>query len=42
MELTPLLAAELQPDMTALQSLWLRGGFPLSHLAADDDAAFVW
>jgi len=41
-ELTPLLAAELQFDMAGLQSLWLRGGFPLSHLAADDGAAFVW
>jgi predicted AAA+ superfamily ATPase len=41
-ELTPLLASELQPDLAGLQSLWLRGGFPLSHLAADDDASFVW
>ena len=41
-ELTPLLADELQPDLATLQSLWLRGGFPLSHLASDDEAAFVW
>jgi hypothetical protein len=41
-ELTPLLAAEVQPDLAALQSLWLRGGFPLSHLAPDDEAAFQW
>ena len=41
-ELTPLLASELQPDLLALQSLWLRGGFPLSHLASDDEAAFQW
>jgi hypothetical protein len=41
-ELTPLLATEVQPDLAALQSLWLRGGFPLSHLAPDDQAAFQW
>lgn len=41
-ELTPLLASELRPDLLALQSLWLRGGFPLSHLAPDDAAAFRW
>ena len=41
-ELTPLLASELPPDLLALQSLWLRGGFPLSHLASDDEAAFQW
>jgi len=41
-ELTPLLATELQLDMVGLQSLWLRGGFPLSHLAADDESAFIW
>lgn len=41
-ELTPLLAAEIAPDMGRLQQLWLRGGFPLSYLAADDDASFAW
>jgi predicted AAA+ superfamily ATPase len=41
-ELTPLLASEVQPDLLGLQSLWLRGGFPLSHLAPDDEAAFQW
>lgn len=42
LELTPLLAAELAPDLATLQRLWLRGGFPLSWLAADDSASFQW
>jgi predicted AAA+ superfamily ATPase len=42
LELTPLLACEVAPDLQALQTLWLRGGFPLSYLAADDAAAFHW
>ena len=43
LELTPLLAAEAKAtDLAGLQSLWLRGGFPSSMLAADDDASFVW
>ncbi len=46
LELAPLAVAEVldaaAPDLGALQSLWLRGGFPLSHLAADDEAAYVW
>ncbi|MBA3588097.1 ATP-binding protein [Methylibium sp.] len=42
LELTPLLVSELQPDPVGLQSLWLRGGYPLSHLAADDEASYAW
>ena len=42
MELTPLLAAELPQDMSTLQRLWLRGGFPLSYLAPDERLAFTW
>lgn len=43
LELTPLLAAELHiTDLAGLQPLWLRGGFPLSVLARDDDASYVW
>ena len=43
LELTPLTAKELGAHApAALQSLWLRGGFPLSCLAADDEQAFVW
>ena len=41
-ELTPLLAAELRPDPLQLQSLWLRGGFPLSYLAPSDATSFTW
>jgi predicted AAA+ superfamily ATPase len=41
-ELTPLLAAELPADLLTLQTLWLRGGFPLSYLAVDDEASFQW
>jgi len=41
-ELTPLLVSEVKPAMAGLQSLWLRGGYPLSHLAPDDEAAFQW
>jgi hypothetical protein len=46
LELAPLTAAEVldvaAPDLAALQSLWLRGGFPLSHLAMDDEASYAW
>lgn len=41
-ELTPFLASELQPDLAALQTLWLRGGYPLSSLAADDTTSYEW
>jgi predicted AAA+ superfamily ATPase len=43
LELTPLLAAEVPvADLADLQSLWLRGGFPLSYLAPDEDASYAW
>ena len=42
LELTPLLAAELGSDLAGLQSLWLRGGFPMSYLATDDEASYIW
>ena len=43
LELTPLLAAELQvTELAALQMLWLRGGFPLSYLAQDDESSYAW
>lgn len=41
-ELTPLLATELPADLNTLQELWQRGGYPLSYLAPDDEAAFQW
>ena len=42
LELPPLLAAEAATDLASLQSLWLRGGFPLSHLAPDEALSFQW
>ena len=42
LELTPLLAAELGSDLAGLQSLWLRGGFPMSYLATNDEASYIW
>jgi predicted AAA+ superfamily ATPase len=43
LELTPLLAAELPvAGLAELQALWLRGGFPLSYLARDEDASYAW
>lgn len=41
-ELTPLLDREVAADPRTLQELWWRGGCALSHLAADDAAAFEW
>jgi predicted AAA+ superfamily ATPase len=41
-ELTPLLAREVAHDLASLQTLWLRGGYPLSWLAADEAASFQW
>ena len=42
LELTPLLASELPPDLNTLQQLWHRGGFPLAHLAPSDRLAYAW
>lgn len=46
LELTPFLlpeVAESESDRSgALNRHWLRGGFPLSFLAADDPASFAW
>ena len=46
LELTPLLAAELPvavaADLAGLQSAWLRGGFPLSYLAPNEQASYLW
>lgn len=42
LELTPLLAAELPTDQGTLQTLWQRGGYPLSYLAPDDESAMLW
>lgn len=43
LELTPLLAAEVHVSGLAdLQSLWLRGGYPLSYLAQDEESSYAW
>lgn len=42
LELTPLLATELPQDLSTLQQLWLRGGFPLAYLAPSERLAFAW
>jgi len=42
MELTPFLLNETGEDETNLRSLWLRGGFPRSFLAATDEASYEW
>lgn len=41
-ELSPLCASEVAPDLATLQTLWLRGGYPLSYLAAEDETSFQW
>lgn len=41
-ELTPLLAAEVPQDLDTLQTLWLRGGYPLAYLAATEEASLQW
>ena len=40
LEVTPFSLAETGTDAT--DTLWLRGGFPLSFLAASDDASWRW
>jgi uncharacterized protein len=42
LELTPLLASEVAADLLQLQSLWLRGGFPVSYSAPSDALSFAW
>jgi hypothetical protein len=44
-ELTPFLESELRmplPGLAGQQTLWLRGGYPPSLLAPDDEASFEW
>jgi len=41
-ELTPVLASEWPRALPALQQLWLRGGYPLSLLAENDEMALHW
>ncbi len=41
-ELTPVLAEEIAQRPAARDQLWLRGGFPDSFLAKDDNASLRW
>ena len=41
-EMSGLNLLELKKDNNHLQQLWLRGGFPDSYLAADEDMAMDW
>lgn len=41
-DMAPLDVLEAGLDETAMLRLWLRGGFPDSHLAATDDDSFAW
>lgn len=44
LELTPFLLDEIIPgnDTEALRKLWLRGGYPRSTLAVDEETSFDW
>ena len=46
LELTPLLASEAVArggaELGGLQTLWLRGGFPMSLMAPTDALSFIW
>jgi uncharacterized protein len=42
LELSPFDVLEVGPDAAALDQLWLRGGFPGSYLAADEDESRTW
>jgi uncharacterized protein len=42
LELRPLLSSEVGTRQGGLTRLWVRGGFPDSYLAADDEASFEW
>jgi predicted AAA+ superfamily ATPase len=41
-ELTPLLVQEFTADSATVERLWVRGGFPDSYLATDDEASLEW
>ena len=41
-DMAPLLLAEVHTRFEDIQTLWLRGGFPPSYSAADDDVSWHW
>ncbi len=42
LELPPLFLVEVGPNRESMEKLWLRGGYPLSFLAANEEASFRW
>jgi hypothetical protein len=42
LEMPPITAEEAQTSCIALETLWLRGGFPDSLTAPDDEESFLW
>ena len=42
LDLTPLSPIEVEDGRAARERLWLRGGFPMSYLAPDDEASLTW
>ena len=42
LEMSGLNLVEVEGQQQEKQTLWLRGGFPDSYLAADDDLAMDW
>lgn len=42
LELAPLFALEVEDERAVRERLWLRGGFPDSFLAADDEMSLAW
>jgi uncharacterized protein len=41
-DMSPLLASEVVTQFVDVQTLWLRGGFPNSYLAASNNASWRW
>lgn len=42
LDLTPFTPLEVEAERAARERLWLRGGFPMSYLAADDAGSLAW
>lgn len=42
LELTPFSTLEVEHDRATRERLWLRGGFPNSYLAGDDENSLAW
>jgi predicted AAA+ superfamily ATPase len=42
MDMAPLLLSEVHQSFEDIQTLWVRGGFPGSYTAPQDDASWLW